>query len=88
MPKAVFHTPPKDEEEEHVAEEVQPSAVQEHGNENRKKKAIQGQVGKSVAGDISRRDDSKDENQPVDIAALRKFKEEGPHIHGDEDQRN
>jgi hypothetical protein len=84
MPKAVFHTPPEDEEEEHIPEQVQPSPVQEHGNEDGNKKACHGQVRESVAGDISRRDNSKEENQPVDVAALRKFEEEDPHIRDDE----
>jgi hypothetical protein len=58
--------------------------VQEHGNEDGNKKTCPGQVYESVAGDISRRDDSIEGNQPVDAAALRQFEEEDQDIGDDE----
>ena len=88
MPKAVFHAPPEDEEEEHVPEEVQPSPMEEHGNKDGDEKSCDGQVSEPVPGEISRRDDSKEENQPVDVAALCKFKEEDPNIRDDDGESN
>jgi len=88
MTKAVFHTPPEDKEEEHVPEEMEPSPVQEHGNEDRGKKACDCQVCKSIVCDISRRNDPKEEHQPVDVAALREFKEEDPYIGDDDGESN
>jgi hypothetical protein len=88
MPKAVFHTPPEHEEEEHVSQEVQPSSMQEHGNEDRGKKSCDCQVCEPIACDISRRDDSKDKNQSVNIWAVRKFKEEDPYIRDDDGESN
>jgi hypothetical protein len=88
MPKAVFHTPPEHEEEEHVSQEVQPSPVQEHGNEDGDEEPCGWQVCEPIARDISRRDDSKDKYQAVNIWAVRKFKEEDPYIRDDDDQSN
>jgi hypothetical protein len=88
MPEAVFNTPAENEEEKHVSQKVQPAPVQEHGNEGGDKKAPKRQVGESVACDVPGWNDSKEENQPVDVPAIRKFNEEDPYVRDNDCEGN
>jgi hypothetical protein len=62
--------------------------VQEHRHEDGNEKAIQVQVLKSMKTDVSRRDNSIEENQPVNAPALSQFKQEDAHVDDDERKGN
>ena len=62
--------------------------MQEHGNKDGNEKPFDGQVCEPIVCDISRRDDSKDKYQAVNIWAVRKFNEEDPYIRDDDGESN
>jgi hypothetical protein len=82
--KAVFHAAPEDKKEKHVPEEMKPPSVQKHGDEDGNEKAAQGQVLEPMKTDVSRRDNSIEENQAVDAPALRQFEQEDQYVRDDE----
>ncbi len=85
VPEAVFNAAPEHKEKEHVSQQVQPPAVQKHGNKN-------GTHGESCRkGEEGRRriaggDQSIQEDKAVQVRAQGEFNEKGPKVHDDQEQ--
>jgi len=83
--KAVFNAAAKDKEKEHIPQQVQPSTMEEHGDEDWRHGEAQRQSQK-MCGGIAGRNQAIQKNEAVQVRAKRKLNDKSPDIRHDQEQ--